>query len=88
VVHRTLLGVFLPLRWHPRITFVLQALPRTGATLANQKQVADASAKARPKPPKVRAQQQTTQARAAPSLLQRPQKTKRTKLQQRKSMQH
>jgi hypothetical protein len=56
--------------------------------IADASAKAKAKAKARPKPPKVRAQQQTTQARAAPSLLQRPQKTKRTKLQQRKSMQH
>jgi hypothetical protein len=30
-------------RWHPRFALVLQALPRTGATLANQKHIADAS---------------------------------------------
>jgi hypothetical protein len=29
-------GFLGALRWHPRYAFVLQALPRTGATLANQ----------------------------------------------------
>jgi hypothetical protein len=28
--------VFLLLRWHPRYAFVLQASPRTGATLERQ----------------------------------------------------